>query len=193
MLATVGADAEIVLTERAKHAGEIARAAAARRDARHRLGRRRHDQRRGLAADRIDDRAGDRGVRVGRWIRARPRPPRATPTPRSGTPSAALRIRSTSACSAIATSSTSPASASTLRSATRSTSAPAAARAYFTTGLSMVWSYQPAHYDIRADGLTLSGAHLMVAFANGPQYGNGIVLCGTARFDDGWLGDGGGR
>ena len=61
------------------------------------------------------------------------------------------------------------------------------ARAYFATGLPMVWSYQASHYDIQSDAVTVSGRQFMVAFANGPQYGNGIILCGTARFDDGWL------
>ncbi len=61
------------------------------------------------------------------------------------------------------------------------------ARAYFATGLPMVWSYQASHYDIQSDAVTVSGRQFMIAFANGPQYGNGIILCGTARFDDGWL------
>ena len=60
-------------------------------------------------------------------------------------------------------------------------------RAYFTTGLPMVWTYQASHYDIQSDAVTVSGRQFMIAFANGPQYGNGIILCGTARFDDGWL------
>jgi diacylglycerol kinase (ATP) len=61
------------------------------------------------------------------------------------------------------------------------------ARAYFATGLPMVWTYQASHYDIQSDAVTVSGRQFMIAFANGPQYGNGIILCGTARFDDGWL------
>ena len=54
------------------------------------------------------------------------------------------------------------------------------AAGYFAVGLSAVWSYQPESYVINLDGRSMEGPRFLVAFANGRQYGNGLVLAPAA-------------
>ena len=58
---------------------------------------------------------------------------------------------------------------------------------YVTGGLSLVWSYQCGSYELELDGERLSGSRFLIAFANGRQYGNGIVVAPDASVTDGWL------
>lgn len=58
---------------------------------------------------------------------------------------------------------------------------------YLRLALSQVWRYVPESYDVEADGETLSGPRLLVAFANGREYGNAVVLAVTADPTDGQL------
>jgi YegS/Rv2252/BmrU family lipid kinase len=50
-----------------------------------------------------------------------------------------------------------------------------------------VFSYQPAEYWIRADGVEIQKRALVIALANGRQYGNGAIVAPDARLDDGRL------
>ena len=50
-----------------------------------------------------------------------------------------------------------------------------------------LWRYRPAHYRIEHDGGRYTGAALIVAAANGRQYGNGAWIAPRARPDDGRL------
>lgn len=59
--------------------------------------------------------------------------------------------------------------------------------AYLTIGLRSVWSYRPATYRLTIEGQTSEFRALLVAFANGCQYGNNAVIAPRARFDDGML------
>jgi diacylglycerol kinase (ATP) len=47
--------------------------------------------------------------------------------------------------------------------------------------------YRGEHYEIELDGRLLRARALLVAFANGAEYGNGVRLSSCARPDDGWL------
>jgi YegS/Rv2252/BmrU family lipid kinase len=58
---------------------------------------------------------------------------------------------------------------------------------YLVEGLSYPWHYRAATYEIWLDGVTLSGRQFLVAFANGPQYGNDVVLAPDANPADGEL------
>jgi YegS/Rv2252/BmrU family lipid kinase len=58
---------------------------------------------------------------------------------------------------------------------------------YLSVGLSRVWSYRPEPCRIEFDGHTLDGPRFLVAFANGSQYGNGLVLSADADPYDGRL------
>lgn len=58
---------------------------------------------------------------------------------------------------------------------------------YVTGGLTSVWSYQCRSYEIEIEGQRLTGSRFLIAFANGRQYGNGIVLAPDASLTDGWL------
>lgn len=188
VLAAVGADADVVLTERAKHAGEIAAAAVAR------------------GVDRVIVWGGDGTVNDAAGPLIGSRTALAIVASGSGdglarglglsrTPEIALRHAIGGAARAIDVGwlgdrhflniagigfDAAVAHAFNQR-------AHRGALAYITTGLSMVWTYQPLPYDLRSEVANISGTHFMLAFANGPQFGNGIVLCDTARFDDGWL------
>ena len=61
------------------------------------------------------------------------------------------------------------------------------AAGYFAVGLSAVWSYRPESYVINLDGRSMEGPRFLVAFANGRQYGNGLVLAPAADPRDGLL------
>lgn len=58
---------------------------------------------------------------------------------------------------------------------------------YVTGGLSLVWSYRAATYELRLDDQASNGERFLIAFANGRQYGNGIILAPDADFADGVL------
>jgi YegS/Rv2252/BmrU family lipid kinase len=58
---------------------------------------------------------------------------------------------------------------------------------YLSVGLSRVWSYRPEACHIGFDGHTLEGPRFLVAFANGSQYGNGLLLSADADPFDGRL------
>jgi diacylglycerol kinase (ATP) len=58
---------------------------------------------------------------------------------------------------------------------------------YVVLGLRALWSYEPAVYEVEADGATRRVRAFVLAFANSRQYGNGAVLAPGARFDDGLL------
>jgi diacylglycerol kinase (ATP) len=60
--------------------------------------------------------------------------------------------------------------------------------AYARTTWNTLFSYQPAHYSIRADGFEpLSSRAFLVAVANSDQYGNDCYIAPHARVDDGQL------
>lgn len=56
-------------------------------------------------------------------------------------------------------------------------------RQLFTT----VWSYEPCRYRLAADGVVSEGIRFLIAFANGREYGNRMVLAPAADPSDGWL------
>lgn len=60
---------------------------------------------------------------------------------------------------------------------------------YLAESLSLVWSYACADYRITltAADRTFSGPHFLVAFANGREYGSGIVISPDADPSDGWF------
>ena len=58
---------------------------------------------------------------------------------------------------------------------------------YLTIGLRSVWGYRPASYSIEFDGERLETEALLLAFANGCQYGNNAVIAPLACVDDGKL------
>jgi len=51
----------------------------------------------------------------------------------------------------------------------------------------LMWRYEARHYDVALDDRTLDGRHFMIAFANGCEYGNHLVLAPDANPCDGWL------
>jgi diacylglycerol kinase family enzyme len=70
------------------------------------------------------------------------------------------------------------------------------ALSYAAQALSSVWSYRCESYRVALDGLQSAGPHFVVAFGNGRQYGNGLVIAPDADPFDGRLNavvvDGGG-
>jgi YegS/Rv2252/BmrU family lipid kinase len=58
---------------------------------------------------------------------------------------------------------------------------------YLTIGLRSVWGYRPGTYTIEAAGERFETRALLIAFANGCQYGNNAVIAPLARVDDGSL------
>ena len=58
---------------------------------------------------------------------------------------------------------------------------------YLAAALREALRYEPARYDVAADGGGSSGAALLVAVANTRQYGNGAIIAPAARPDDGRL------
>ena len=50
-----------------------------------------------------------------------------------------------------------------------------------------LWRYEAADYQIEADGRHLAHRAVIVACANGPQYGNGATIAPGASPSDGWL------
>lgn len=58
---------------------------------------------------------------------------------------------------------------------------------YLSGSLTSVWSYDCGSYELELDHQRFSGPRFLVAFANGRQYGNGIVVAPDADPADGWL------
>lgn len=58
---------------------------------------------------------------------------------------------------------------------------------YLTIGLRSVWGYRAGSYVIECDGERLESEALLIAFANGCQYGNNAVIAPLACVDDGKL------
>jgi YegS/Rv2252/BmrU family lipid kinase len=58
---------------------------------------------------------------------------------------------------------------------------------YIIDGLTGVWSYRCRAYSIDAGGERMAGNHFLIAFANGREYGNGLVLAPDADPADGQL------
>jgi diacylglycerol kinase (ATP) len=58
---------------------------------------------------------------------------------------------------------------------------------YVLRSLSLVWSYRAARYQLTLDEQAREGAYFLVAFANGREYGNRLVLAPDANGQDGWL------
>ena len=61
------------------------------------------------------------------------------------------------------------------------------ARAYMVDSLAGVWSYRSRQYDIRLGDHRFSGSHFLIAFANGREYGSGLVIARDATVFDGEL------
>ena len=47
--------------------------------------------------------------------------------------------------------------------------------------------YRSPEYEVELDGDSMRVRALLIAFANGGEYGNGVRLSATAELDDGWL------
>jgi diacylglycerol kinase (ATP) len=62
-------------------------------------------------------------------------------------------------------------------------------RGYVVEGLSLVWSYACRRYRINVTGGSreFNGPHFVLAFANGREYGSGLVLAPDADPSDGWF------
>ncbi len=60
-------------------------------------------------------------------------------------------------------------------------------RGYVQVTLATVFRYEPQVYTVTAAGETWTRRALIVAFANGTQYGNGARIAPRAKFDDGRL------
>jgi diacylglycerol kinase (ATP) len=58
---------------------------------------------------------------------------------------------------------------------------------YLTRIARMVWRYEACHYELRLDGEPRDGVHMVIAFANGREYGNRMHLAPHADAQDGWL------
>ncbi len=58
---------------------------------------------------------------------------------------------------------------------------------YLTIGLRSVWGYRPPAYTVECDGERVESRALLLAFANGCQYGNNAVIAPLACVDDGRL------
>ena len=58
---------------------------------------------------------------------------------------------------------------------------------YVFIGLREAWRYTAADYEIELDGTVMPVRALLIAFANGREYGNGMTLCAQAELDDGLL------
>ena len=67
------------------------------------------------------------------------------------------------------------------RRATRGT------RGYLIEGLRRIWRYECRTYSVSAGDERVDAAHFLVAFANGREYGSGLVLAPDASPTDGYL------
>lgn len=59
--------------------------------------------------------------------------------------------------------------------------------AYLRGAVGGVWTYRPAIYALSLDGEERTGRYFLAAFANGPQYGNGLEIAPDADPADGLL------
>jgi diacylglycerol kinase family enzyme len=50
-----------------------------------------------------------------------------------------------------------------------------------------VWSYRASRYSLNVDGVITEQERFLIAFANGREYGNRMVLAPNADPRDGWL------
>jgi YegS/Rv2252/BmrU family lipid kinase len=58
---------------------------------------------------------------------------------------------------------------------------------YVRIGLREAWRYSGLDYEVELDGTVTAVRALLIAFANGREYGNGMTLCARAELDDGLL------
>lgn len=58
---------------------------------------------------------------------------------------------------------------------------------YVLIGIREGWRYAAREYELELDGESRPLRALLIAFSNGRQYGNGITLCARAELDDGLL------
>ena len=58
---------------------------------------------------------------------------------------------------------------------------------YFVIGVSEGWRYRAQDYEVELDGERFKTRALLIAFANGQEYGTGARLCAAACLDDGLL------
>ena len=58
---------------------------------------------------------------------------------------------------------------------------------YVFIGLREACRYTAAEYEVELDGVAMPVRALLIAFANGREYGNGMTLCAQAELDDGLL------
>ena len=58
---------------------------------------------------------------------------------------------------------------------------------YVLIGIREGYRYAGREYEVELDGAASSVRALLIAFANGREYGNGITLCARAELDDGLL------
>jgi len=58
---------------------------------------------------------------------------------------------------------------------------------YVKGGLSLVWGYRAASYQVQIGEARFDGPRFLVAFSNGREYGNRLVLSAKADPSDGWL------
>ena len=58
---------------------------------------------------------------------------------------------------------------------------------YVLLGLREAYRYAAIDYEVELDGATTPVRALLIAFANGREYGNGMTLCAQAELDDGLL------
>lgn len=58
---------------------------------------------------------------------------------------------------------------------------------YVMIGIREGWRYGSQDYEVELDGESRPLKALLIAFANGREYGNGITLCASAELDDGLL------
>lgn len=58
---------------------------------------------------------------------------------------------------------------------------------YINHALRHVWAYRAESYAVTLDGKPANGTFYLLAFANGREYGNGLILAADANVRDGWL------
>jgi len=58
---------------------------------------------------------------------------------------------------------------------------------YVLIGIREGWRYGSREYEVELDGESRRLRALLIAFANGREYGNGVTLCARAELDDGLL------
>jgi diacylglycerol kinase family enzyme len=60
-------------------------------------------------------------------------------------------------------------------------------RGYVRQLFTSIWRYRPERYRLDVDGTESEGERFLIAFANGREYGNHMVLAPAADPGDGWL------